>query len=206
MLKSMSSSFLFLKNTFIKHQIQICMGTGIVGVLLFSIFIFLTFSASRVSSHQIEQEIQSQEIGSSQRKDAQCCLVEVVGAVLHPGVYQVPKESRVQDAILVAGGFSKELDTVRLAKEVQLVKKIDDGEKIELPIKSIVVENKVTNHSDQVSINTATETELDTLPGVGEKTVQKIIEHRPYQSVDDFFTKLKFSENQQLKLRELISK
>ena len=179
---------------------------GVLGILLCIVFILITLTSSRDNSYHIDEVAQRQEIVSPQHIVAECCVVEVNGAVLHPGVYQLPEQSRVQDAVLAAGGFSNELDTERLSTEVQLAKKIDDGEKITIPLRSTALEVGVkTVSSDLVSINRATESELDTLPGVGEKTVQKIIEQRPYASVEDFFTKLKFSENQQEKLRELIS-
>jgi competence protein ComEA len=96
--------------------------------------------------------------------------VHVSGAVLTPGVYSLPAGSRVEDAVLAAGGFAPgaEEDGLNLAAEVA------DGQKVDVP--GIVSTSHV--NAGRVNINTATADELDALPGIGPTTAQAIVDYR----------------------------
>lgn len=101
----------------------------------------------------------------------------VSGAVKSPGLYRVPKGSRGQDAITLAGGVTEDadLDKVNLA---QLCK---EGGHIKVPrltqsrLRSM---GKQGTGTLQVHLNTATAAELMRLPGVGEATARRILEYR----------------------------
>lgn len=126
--------------------------------------------------------------------------VFVSGAVVSPGVYELPDTSRVAKAIEMAGGFSDDAatDAVNLARVVQ------DGEQIAVPradevaegstfleqsgvVRSLPAESGTS--SGLVNINTATAEQLESIPGVGPATAQKIIASReaegPFASIED---------------------
>lgn len=124
-------------------------------------------------------------------------VVAVAGAVARPGVHRLPEGSRVDDAIRIAGGMTAEADGDRLNLAAPLV----DGERIWVPsIGEDASPEVIDTHrprgspasaggdgadgSDDaedrivVDLNTATETELEALPGVGPATARAIVEHR----------------------------
>jgi competence protein ComEA len=118
-------------------------------------------------------------------------VVHITGAVPRPGVYALPKGARVQDGISAAGGFLAEAEK----SGINLARPLEDGEQLDIPFVegfSPVVATPVETFqptSDLIDINTATVDELDTLPGIGPTTAQKIVEYRdtngPFLSKED---------------------
>lgn len=129
--------------------------------------------------------------------------VHVAGAVKTPGVYVLPAQSRVIDAVNAAGGptQSANIDGINLALPLVDSEQIvvpRRGEKVATPSQSqrrppgssgATSPNDVTTKDALVNINTANATELEALPGVGPSTAKAIITYRttvaPFVSVDD---------------------
>lgn len=118
--------------------------------------------------------------------------VEVAGAVIEPGVYRLPPDSRVIDALAAAGGLTAQADRVWLERFINLSQKLTDGIKIYIPkqndtfIKAKTEEGVVQN---QININTASLKDLDELWGVGESRAKAIIDGRPHGSIEELVTK-----------------
>lgn len=122
----------------------------------------------------------------------QLITVYVSGAVARPGLYELPAGIRAQEAVEAAGGFTKAANQ----EKVNLAKKLKDGSQVNVPAlkgsKKVITgtntsADKASIGSQQkqaglVNINTASITELDSLPGVGEVTAQRIIEYRQQHS------------------------
>jgi competence protein ComEA len=114
-------------------------------------------------------------------------LVHVVGAVRTPGLYRLDEGSRVDDAIRAAGGPRPKaaLALVNLAAPVA------DGQQIVVPVKGQdgSAGTAPGTTGERVHLNTATLEELDTLPGIGPVTAQKILdyrtEHGAFSSVEE---------------------
>ncbi len=129
-------------------------------------------------------------------------VVHVSGAVNQPGVFSLPKNSRMQDALNAAGGLAPEADTQSLNLAAFLV----DGELIWIPFQPLEQSQKQTltknqgsqattaiqptaqNKSKLININTASQSELERLPSIGPVTAKKIIAYRetngPFTQID----------------------
>jgi competence protein ComEA len=114
-------------------------------------------------------------------------VVDVAGAVRRPGLYRLAQGARVADAIARAGGLT------RLAERtaVNLAAPLADGEQVLVAARGSPVVGAAgapAGAAGPVSLSSATAEQLDTLPGVGPVTAQKIVqyrqEHGPFTSVD----------------------
>ena len=110
--------------------------------------------------------------------------IHVIGAVTNPGVYAIPKDSRVIDAVEAAGGFLPIADKTT----INLAALLEDGAQIDVPSQSFSGSSG-SAATNRVNINTASLDALDTLPGIGPSTAQAIIDHRQqygsFQRVDE---------------------
>jgi competence protein ComEA len=127
-------------------------------------------------------------------------FVDVEGAVVEPGIRELPAGSRVADAIAAAGGYATGADLDAAAVAINLAQPLADGEQVRVPL---VGEGSATAPSSApatgggsggaastglVNLNTATPEELEALPGIGPVTVQKIVAaraERPFTSLED---------------------
>lgn len=185
----------------------------------FSIVFFSGVLALALSQHSRQDEavlgIESQieaNAGASLRQNSGEILVDVAGAVKNPGVYKLPANSRVEQAIVVAGGFDEaEVDREFIAMELNLAAKVVDGQKLYILHKGesrATVPRQILGTTSQgsgkISVNGASTTELESLPGVGSVTAQKIISSRPYQSLEELVTKKAVSNSTYVKLKDLV--
>ncbi|PJE68804.1 hypothetical protein COU94_00335 [Candidatus Shapirobacteria bacterium CG10_big_fil_rev_8_21_14_0_10_38_8] len=181
-----------------KHKIPLVIGLSGLVLILGGIFLIL-------KSNQSEDKIEIIPAGS-ETTTSQKIKADIEGAVIKPGVYELDSSSRVNDLLIMAGGLSAQADRDWVQMTLNLAQKVTDGTKIFIPDKkevgststSLSVNGKVeagngTVNGQQtttlININTASATELDTLWGVGPATAQKIIDNRPYQSIDDLVNK-----------------
>jgi competence protein ComEA len=148
------------------------------------------------------------EISPVVRKDE--ISVDVEGAVIKPGVYQLSADSRVQDALISAGGMSGNADRKTISKNLNLASKLSDGAKIYIPYngESVLVAGQgsvLGSQTNMVNINQANESELENLPGIGVVTAGKIISNRPYGSIDELVQKKVIGEKVFEKIKDMIT-
>ena len=104
-------------------------------------------------------------------------IVNVAGKVANPGVYKLPVGSRVVDAINLAGNQLKDVDI----SDINLARVLVDGEQILVGTPPAVVAKKAAakvSASNPLDLNRATAAQLDTLPGIGPVTAQRILDYR----------------------------
>lgn len=141
-------------------------------------------------------------------------IVDISGAVNKPGVHKLTSGSRVNDAIIAAGGLTNDAD----AKRINLAAKVSDGQKIHIPSVNDPVssasQSRVSGVNDTgssygesglINVNSATEAELDKLPGVGPVTAGKIINGRPYSSVEELLSRKVVNSSTFEKIKGLVS-
>lgn len=135
----------------------------------------------------------SDQVISSQ--DSPFVMVDIKGAVQKPGVYQLPKDARVKDALAQAGGATKEADL----RQLNLASKLQDEMAVYIPAAgeeippsspgSSISSSGASNDQPLVNINTANTDELQTLNGIGPSKASAIISYREesglFQTVDD---------------------
>jgi competence protein ComEA len=132
-------------------------------------------------------------------------LVHVVGAVLHPGVYELAGGARARDAVTAAGGATRRA----VLEGLNLAAPVADGEQVVVPVKGQPSHAAATPSKPAiVRLNQADVAALDTLPGVGPATAQRIIawrdEHGPFGSVEDLLDVPGIGESKLGAMRELI--
>lgn len=135
--------------------------------------------------------------------------VHICGAVINPGVYQVPAGTRVYQALELAGGSS---DDAYLSG-INLADKLADGQKVYIPSEGENAEGIISTDSGDVqsvmiNINTASEAELMTLPGIGQSRAKDIINYRVknglFESIDDIMKVSGIKEAAFEKIKDLI--
>lgn len=173
---------------------------SLIGLILIGLGVFLYREYLVIGSDGIEV---IEEIKES--KEAKNILVvEISGAVEKPGVYKLSEGARVEDLLIAGGGVSAEADRVWLEKYINRAAKLTDGQKIYVPrlgeqAQGMSAKNegdiKVyqgdfgSDSSNLININTATQKELESLPGIGHVYAQSIIEHRPYSNIEELLSK-----------------
>ena len=151
-------------------------------------------STSEIEAVQwVEDE---KEVTQEQSESRQTLLyIHVCGAVNVPGVVEVPEGSRVEEALLQAGGFREDAAT----EYVNLAAMVEDGQQLYFPTKEEAeeltksgmtsVQEGRAQDSGKVNINTAGTELLCTLPGIGEARAKAIIEYREtygqFKSIED---------------------
>jgi competence protein ComEA len=112
-------------------------------------------------------------------------VVDVVGAVRRPGLVHLAKGARVADAVAHAGGLTRRAQR----SGVNFAAPVSDGQQVVVPERgAAVVGGSSSAPAGPVSLSTATAEQLDTLPGIGPVTAQKIVayraQHGAFTSVD----------------------
>lgn len=147
---------------------------------------------------------------------AQVLIIDVVGKVRRPGIVEVPRGSRVFEAIEAAGGLKGRVDTTAL----NLARELTDGEQIVVGIDPVQVGGSAPGAAPgaappgtgaapiKVNLNTATAEQLDALPGVGPVTAQAILswrqEHGRFATVDDLLDVKGIGDATLAELRDLV--
>lgn len=106
--------------------------------------------------------------------------VHVVGEVIAPGIYELDSGSRLVDVIFAAGGFGKNADQA----SINLAREVSDGEQVVVfkvgvaPQLLGAVSSTTPTGASQISLNRATQAELEALPGVGPALAGRMIDWR----------------------------
>jgi competence protein ComEA len=182
---------------------KLYLAAGVIFALGFGCLFYGLWSLARVSNSEKTSFIASTSDSpqeASRSSSLKKIYIDVGGAVQKPGIYALDQGSRVSAALEKASGFSNKASADYISSQLNLAKKLSDEEKIYIYSESefkqqnqksevSVVSPNVTTNGNLISINNASQSELEGLDGVGEKRAADIIGGRPYSSIDDLLTK-----------------
>lgn len=191
---------------FSKNQIYIIIIISMVVVCVISYYIFQRIQDTQYEEVNVNEILAQEDTKNVLREEnivveeENSIIIHIVGSVKKNGIIEAKEGDRVSDIISLAGGLTEEADI----SDVNLAYKVEDGQKIYIPsikeknvlghyittesgegiIEQTELENKIV-----VNINTANQTELETLPGVGPSTATNIMKYREengkYQTIED---------------------
>ena len=165
----------------------------IVGVLAVIVIIFVgrgMMASSTKEKVMVTNAVNTTRVEEATTMMPQNCYVDIKGEVLRPGVYEFSCESRIQEVIKKAGGFTEEADQTK----INLAQKITDQMQMIVPNVHSKQEDGLTEGNSEkgsstntsvsnskqgtININTATLEELQTIKGIGKKKAEAILQYR----------------------------
>ena len=151
-------------------------------------------------------------------------VVEIVGAVGHPGVFRLPADARVGDLLAAAGGFGPRVDTGRATRELNLAAPLHDGDQVRAPSRDDASEPPTptsraggagaptgkapTVRPDRSASTARPQPSSRRRLGVGPATAAKIIasrEEKPFVTTQDLRTRKLVGEKTFDKLKALVT-
>lgn len=175
----------------ILNQKQKIIAMAAISIVVIVIGYYYINSTKEIYSYtETNSEIEEDIAKVENNEEAEKIIVHITGGVKKQGVVEVKENSRINDAIEAAGGITEKADL----SDVNLAYKIEDGQKLYIPIKgdkkeekeNVVTEEAGKNVLDieedinvtYIDINKASAAQLEKIPGIGSQTAQKIIEYR----------------------------
>lgn len=202
------------------------------------IFVFTQSQETEIDLSQLVDNVQNENVSNPSGENTEeninqikeehkeTIIVHITGEVKNTGIITLEKGARIADAIKKAGGETKQADL----NEVNLAYELQDGQQIYIPNKKDKIENKekmyITSESGnnvikqdvssnnkgvnkKVNINTANQSELEALPGIGESIAGRIIEYREqngkFQKIEDLQNVKGIGDSKFAKIKELVT-
>lgn len=173
----------------------------IIGIIILIGVMYLIYNKNEKQSINVDENIlinkseQNYTDNDSIKDINKKIVVHITGAIKNPGIVELEEGSRIEDAIVKAGGLTEDADI----SNINLAYTLEDGTKIIIPrendVQEIKDEDLISKESGKnvieetnintdkksgstININKATENELQTLPGIGSSLAKKIIIYR----------------------------
>lgn len=177
------------------------------------------FSNSKISLFSSDDEFEETEEtkeDSNQTQASETIKVHIAGEINKEGVYEVNNGDRLDDLVKRAGGLTKDANS----KKINLAMKLEDQMKIYIPSiydfedetsstnDNLLISDKPSTEIEKININKASKEELMTLPNIGEKRANAIIEFRensPFEKIEDIKNVTGIGEKFYQSLKDLIT-
>ena len=188
----------------------------LLGAILAGLGLFITKNEASTTSDKIEVLTGATESESTVLE----IVVEIAGEIERPGVYRLAKDSRIDDLLIAAGGVSSDADRVWMERSLNRAARLIDGQKIYIPAggeQTLTAsaknfgggpgggDNWGSGGTGLTNINSASQKELEALPGIGPVYAQNIIEHRPYSNIEELLTKGILKKSTYEKIKDLVT-
>ena len=163
---------------------------GVLAVIVIILVGRVMMASSTKEKVMVTNAVNTTRVEETTTMMPQNCYVDIKGEVLRPGVYEFSCESRIQEVIKKAGGFTEEADETK----INLAQKITDQMQMIVPNVNSKQEGGVTEGNSEkgnssnttpsnakqgtININTATLEELQTIKGIGKKKAEAILQYR----------------------------
>jgi competence protein ComEA len=154
-------------------------GAALVGAVLFSLGAVSSSSQPPLFAESLS-DAPLLDVAVDSSVPAAEIVVDVAGAVVRPGLHRLRSGDRVGDAIEAAGGFAPRADLAASSQTLNLARPLDDGAKVLVPELGIDRPTQAAAVVDdgRIDLNRASQSELESLPGIGPVTAGKIIDAR----------------------------
>jgi competence protein ComEA len=171
------------ENPVSRRKLLIAAGAGVAAVALIgSLWSNATSGAGETVVASPAEGVATE--GALATDSAGTLFVQVVGAVVSPGVYELPPDSRVMDAVAMAGGLTAKADPA----SVNLARIIQDGEQLVIGTSGGKDSSRNTQPT-AININSATVDDFDKLPRIGATLAERIVAYRdtngPFSTIDE---------------------
>ncbi|HEV7957415.1 MAG: competence protein ComEA [Microbacteriaceae bacterium] len=200
-------------------RVRVRLGAAVVLVLVgLAVTIIVVTLGARGATTALPPEASRSGAGPTTANDAvgdqptASIFVHLLGAVTRPGLYELRDGDRAVDAVAAAGGFTATADQAGL----NLARQLTDGEQIYVPVIGEVPAGPLPpdgagagQGAGKVDLNSADEATLDTLPGVGPATAQRILDWREqngrFTAIEDLLSVTGIGEKTFAELKNLVT-
>ena len=193
--------FMQVKRLLMEYKKVLSIIGGVLAVIVIILVGRVMMASSTKEKVMVTNAVNTTRVEETTTMIPQNCYVDIKGEVLRPGVYEFSCESRIQEVIKKAGGFTEEADETK----INLAQKVTDQMQMIVPNVNSKQEGGVTEGNSEkgnssnttpsnskqgtVNINTATLEELQTIKGIGKKKAEAILqyrkEHGPFRTKED---------------------
>ena len=193
--------FMQVKRWLMEYKKVMSIIGGVLAVIVIILVGRVMMASSTKEKVMVTNAVNTTRVEETTTMIPQNCYVDIKGEVLRPGVYEFSCESRIQEVIKKAGGFTEEADETK----INLAQKVTDQMQMIVPNVNSKQEGGVTEGNSEkgnssnttpsnskqgtVNINTATLEELQTIKGIGKKKAEAILqyrkEHGPFRTKED---------------------
>lgn len=183
----------------------------IVAISIFAIFSYVNGGKDSLNKNNTESIFVESEEVVNISNNVNEIVVEIKGEVVNPNIYWMREDSIIQDLIDKAGGLTSnaEISGINRAELLSNHSSIIIPNKNSNESSSIDIKENVQNKDGKININTANESELDSLPGIGKSKAEAIIKYREdngkFKSIEDIKNVSGIGESAFEKIKEKIT-